>query len=1064
MELPDSAQNSATTNADETNTEVEWGDQQDFDNDFGNFNQFGEEDDDFGDFAAGTAEALHFEGGFEGPSAYVDVLPDTQSVSHDLVGQAPQTSRSLDKHIDADFLKEESDAYLKLYAQESNNSAKTSLHRSETIQFDDVKHDHIEPHRSEDDDVSVNLDRDNHNAADDNSESERDIAHKSQTDCRGSLNLETAADDIMMIKIDTTTDDVSTDCAGESRPANNTVIQSISRVSVLENDFAIPSDEHHNDEHSQFRVHDVHDEQHINPEVDAVIPNGVKMKDVISPELNKNENSETEAEVTVDLSTNSIGKKDVDDFAEFSDTNGTAGISDINDTEDTVGFEHSDDTINTDDFEFTNDDDDDDGFGDFGDAEATDEFGDFGDVEEDQSLENGWEGSPPISMTAHGENEMKKPSIPLDLQSLILSANFKKSEVAISVWDNVLGYLVPLSKEHEKTTTTNETETVEELVKRAHESLYPIITWHALTVNTDDDNGIPKVQWRNSRIEKMYLDALNASREPKIASPIPPSRSSPTVKPGSFSATNSPKSNVDTPKTNVDTPVIKQPLAQKGPEVETTVKIDEPVEILGVSVAQSNTVQVESRKPEEKVAKVPKITTSRLPASDSAPASAASGKELFHLSSVMSPPLANDESPPRPVPIRHASSPAIHAEPVQPTVNENTAVSAVRKSDPRKRHTMEVVPQQARSSSPLSQSFKNVSYSRPLTPTKFSLQSQTMNEISPVQSPKMPWQSSPNASRDSLGSPSLSERIQSPESERLSMDLGPMSETSSQPDISSLSATSPPAVKPEVQDSWLSSNDISFLDTLGGHSGNKPKSKPSSQKLGLGIFDLDIFEAANSPAPNSKPSSTTSAWDTMQDTRQKRGPGSQHDIFYARQPSNVITATLTKSPPARSPPVRSSPAKSTWANPVRNHTISGITTASQKSPPVHSQSPPSNSAFNGFGDFGDFSSSMVQTQPVSSPPSDSRWDVFRSASLSGSLSEWSTELTTPKSPPKHRESNASNSLNVVKTESIIRSDDDEFGDFSTAEGDGFGDFGSATTTWDPNQAYQFPSDPSKGWI
>lgn len=507
----------------------------------------------------------------------------------------------------------------------------------------------------------------------------------------------------------------------------------------------------------------------------------------------------------------------------------------------------------------------------------------------------------------------------------------------------------------------------------------------------------------------------------------------------------------------------------------TTSKADEPVENLKVSEAQPTTVPAESWKPEEKITKVPKITTSRLPASDSAPASAASGKELFHLSSVMSPPLTSDESPPRPVPTRHASSPAIHAEPVQSPVIETaavieaTAVSTARKSDPRKRHTMEIVPQQARSSSPLSQSFKNMSYSRPLTPTKFSLPSRTLNETSPIQSPKMQWQSSPNASRDSLGSPSLSERIQSPESERLSMDLEHMSEASSQPDISSLSVTSPPAVKPEVQDSWLSSNDISFLDTLGGHSVNKPKGKPSSQKLGLGILDLDIFEAANSPAPNSKPSSTTSAWETMQDTRQKRGPGPQHNPFSTREFSNIATSTLTQSPPARSPPVRSPPStQSTWVNPlspVRSHTISGMTTASQKPLPVHSQSPPSNGAFNGFGDFGDFSSAMVQAQPVSSPPSDSRWDVFRSASLSGSLSEWSTDLTTPKSPPKHRESNASNILNMAKNESSIKNDDDDFGDFSTAEDDdGFGDFGSATTTWDPNQAYQFPSDPSKGWI
>ncbi|KAJ2963670.1 hypothetical protein NQZ79_g1358 [Umbelopsis isabellina] len=1060
MELPDSAQNTATIKEDKTNTEIEWGDHQDFDNDFGNFNQFGAEDDDFGDFAAGTAEALDFESGFEVPSAYVDVQYDTPSVTHDLVGQPPQISPKLNEYDAADAPKEASDSYSDFIAQDLNNPATSSLDPSETTRFDNDKLDHIEPHHSEDNNVSVSYDMDNCDTAEDNLESERNIAQEFQTDSRGSPNLETAADEGMMIKNEPTTDVVSIDRVEDAGPANSTVTQSIGRVAVLEENLATTIDEDQNDDHKQSKVDDVKDEHQVNPEDDAVVPNGVEARDPTSLDLNKNGNSEAMA----DLSTNFIGKIDVDDFSEFSDSKGTEGTSYINDSKDAAGFEQFDDTINTDDFGTTNEDDDDDGFGDFGETEATEDFGDFGDAEEGQNLENDWEDSATKSMEAHGHIEINKPSIPPELQSTILSANFKKYEVAVSVWDDVLGYLAPLSKKHENTSLTNERETVEELVMRAHESLYPTITWHALTVNTDDDNGIPKVQWRNSRIEKMYLDALNASREPRIASPISPSKGSPTVKPGSFSASNSPKSNVGTPKTNVHTPVAKQSLEQKSLPVETTFETDVPVETLSVSESQSTTLPVDFSEPEEKVTKVPKITTSRLPASDSAPASATSAKELFHLSSVMSPPLTSDQSPPRPVPTRHASSPAIHAEPVQPTVTEAITVSTARKSDPRKRHTMEIVPQQARSPSPLSQSFRNMSYSRPLTPTKFAIQSQTMNEISPVHSPKVQWQSSPNASRESLGSPSLSERIQSPESERPSMDLGHMSEVSSQPDISSLSTTSPPVVKSEIQESWLSSNDISFLDTLGGHSVSKPKSKPSSQKLGLGIIDLDIFEAANSPAPNSKPSSTTSAWETMQDTRQKRGPGPQHNTFNAREPSNVKMSTLTKSPPARSPP-----AKSTWANPlspVRSHTISSIKTASQKSPPVHSQSPPSNSAFDGFGYFGDFSSAMMQAQPVSSPSSDSRWDVFRSASLSGSLSEWSTELTTPKSPPpNHRESSASNSLNVAQKENIMRNDDDEFGDFSTAEtDDGFGDFGSATTTWDPNQAYQFPSDPSKGWI
>ncbi|CAM0137836.1 unnamed protein product [Umbelopsis sp. WA50703] len=1057
MELPDFAQNSVTTMAEKSSTQIEWGDHQDFDNEFGDFNQFDAEDDDFGDFAAGTADSLDFEGSFGGPDAYVEVQQNTQPISHDLVDQAPQISTTTDEHDTTDEEKHDSSVSSELNAQESNNATIASLDQDETRQSDDNEQDHRYSHHAVDNNAIFNSDVDDHVDINGNSETERSSESHRQAESPDSPYEKTATDSSIMIKNEPTTEAISANHAERVELGYDSATQSTSHASAPDNDLPTLGDEDQTDGHFRLKVDD---ERHDNYEDTLVGPKSDEGNEASFPDLKENESADADADTDTDadVSEEVKGAEDACNFNVTDDITATAGFPAVKDDNNAADFEELNGASKSD-FADLNEDEDEDGFGDFGDAEATEEFGDFGDVEEDEDLEDNWEISDTTSKDAQVHSDIDKPFVPTELQKVILSANFKKAEAAVSVWDEVLGYLLPLSDERDKSDMTNERETVQELVMGAHESLYPTITWHALTVNTDDDNGIPKVQWRNSRIEKMYLDALNAAREPKIASPPPPSTNSPTVKPSNLSVTSSPSPNVDTP--------VAMTFQQNSPTIENIVMPDKPVEVIGMSEAQATTMSKEAdKKIEEKVTIVPKITTSLLPASDSAPASASSGKDLFHLSSVMSPPLANDHSPPRPVPTRHASSPAIHAEPENTPVNGATAISVAAMSKPKKRHTMEFVPQQARSPSPLSQSFRSLSYSRPLTPTKFATQSQTEAEFSPSQSPKAQLQSSPNTFEGSLGSHSFTERIQSPETERPSMDLEHTSEVSSHPDVSSFPATSPPAMQSEVRDSWLSSNDISFLDTLGGHSVNKPKSKPSSQKIGLGILDLDVFEAANSPAPNSKPSSTTSAWETFQDTRQKRGSGPRNDIFNTKQ-SNVTTrSTLTKSPPARPSSVRSPSAESTWANPlspVRSQIITSTVTTSQKSPPVHSQSPPSERAFDGFGDFGDFATTMMQAQPVSSPSSDSRWDVFRSASLSGSLSEWSTELTNPASPSNKRESNASSMLNVAHKENSAMNDDDEFGDFSAAGDDEFGDFGSATTTWDVNQAYQFPSDPSKGW-
>lgn len=44
-------------------------------------------------------------------------------------------------------------------------------------------------------------------------------------------------------------------------------------------------------------------------------------------------------------------------------------------------------------------------------------------------------------------------------------------------------------------------------------SIHSRITWTAVTHAMDDDTGVPKVRWNHSKIEDMYLSALNCKRQ-----------------------------------------------------------------------------------------------------------------------------------------------------------------------------------------------------------------------------------------------------------------------------------------------------------------------------------------------------------------------------------------------------------------------------------------------------------------------------------------------------------------------------------------------------------------------
>lgn len=266
-----------------------------------------------------------------------------------------------------------------------------------------------------------------------------------------------------------------------------------------------------------------------------------------------------------------------------------------------------------------------------------------------------------------------------------------------------------------------------------------------------------------------------------------------------------------------------------------------------------------------------------------------------------------------------------------------------------------------------------------------------------------------------------------------------------------LSPISSPPVQgsgPENQNTWLSSNDISFLDALGGSSTSKPKSNGKSKQIGLGILDLDMFESPNAQAPNVHASRSNSPTAKI---LPKHSKPSDFAPLHNGQTGGLGRLVTPKSPPAW-------PSQS--LSPTRSQTLSSLQSKSPTSP----TRPAADTMFSGFNDFGEFSSSTPtpSTQPAIQPSSfsDSKWDIFRSASMSGSLSEWSSSLTNQQLPTM-RETKASAPTQPPKPVEAL----DDFGDF-TAPGDSddleFGDFGSPDTTWSNNQA--FPSNSSTGWL
>lgn len=274
----------------------------------------------------------------------------------------------------------------------------------------------------------------------------------------------------------------------------------------------------------------------------------------------------------------------------------------------------------------------------------------------------------------------------------------------------------------------------------------------------------------------------------------------------------------------------------------------------------------------------------------------------------------------------------------------------------------------------------------------------------------------------------------------------------------SLSPVTTPSTRgSEKRDSWLSSNDISFLDTLGGSGGNMTsKTNSKSKQIGLGIMDLDMFETNTvQSGPRATPPKAANARANVP----TKPNALQYDMPGGLSSELSFRSTTTPSWPNTNPLSR------------QNHQP----LAALQTKPTKAGAPPSGNKnlFDGFNDFGDFTSSVSPAQaiPVAHPssPEDAKWDIFRSASMSGSLSEWSSSLRSPptveRMQPRAMEpvqQQVSSFMTPSQTAASSTAFDD-FGDFTTATedgGDDFGDFGSPDTTWNNDQTFS----SSNGWL
>ncbi|KAG2184051.1 hypothetical protein INT44_009062 [Umbelopsis vinacea] len=909
----------------------------DFDDSFGDFNDFEAGNDDFGDFAAGTATSPQPVDGFG-------------TFQHDAIPKSDFHASELDISVDSSVSEETG----------------REVHKDEEVDRSDITSPTLEAHVARDETVHEKQDRETDKQDSVDMDSASEDFEGGQIPASFSANHADIPEPISVEdEASTPIDDpISNVDSGSASPVSNKEdsvkdygppsTPETAPISALTPDEAVGPVSNENDIADDSQLSDFPSSAEDGVSIESKNLNDIN-NSIENEDLGILDTAETSDKVD-DFETPSANEESANDLEGFNATGVQAEEDQFNsfdtssDHEKAVDFGSLDDgnedqnkfdgfePIETeqdhDHFddgeadEFGGFDNDDGGFGDDDEFGGFDDNDDFGDADDFGAFDDNDDQFDKFDRTNIKESPATSPSdnavhnsppvatsfqeIPVSIKNAIAMSDFGNPKGAFEVWDAVLTHMMPNARDYDSLNLTEEPQAVKDFVMNAHESLLPTITWHALTVDTDDDNGIPKVQWRNSRIEKLHLDALKCWRGNTTASPTfksPKSFSQKGMSPPTSSPKIVPNKTVESQK--VTSPTIDSTKVDINKEKSSVPSPKNPVEPTTITKVSSsdNISNVLSSKVEEIVSpklgslpNLPKIATSRLPPSDSAPTSAASAKSLDIPS--ISHVVNQIESSARQS-LQQMKSPVLPRQPEsmerQASLDSSNRPTTPVQSPKLVKRQSSYSDERVRSPSPTPHTLRTISTARPLTPTRFNPQSRvsspgpttasTPDELSPKLMAHSPLNMSAEVLATSPSNSSVISEKQSTIPQSIELVSSPPEHTQASP------FTSPPVSKSDTMDSWLSSNDMSFLDALGGSSKKRNPGAVNSASQGLENSSMDIFGGFETAMENPKsPSRSSTMPDIPQSSHHSNLSSSFKDV-YGSLPSSMTPSTPTAEKP-----------------------------------------------------------------------------------------------------------------------------------------------------------------------